>query len=287
MTDSLGAAGLGIRAYSFWRHAGMGFPVDVKMLALEMSKVAPDPIAKILGKDLAGIDGVLARRQKGDWVILYDENVSHSGRVNFTLAHEFGHYMVHRTLQDEFECGQRELLDYGSAGARRIEAEANKFASYLLMPIADYREQLSSAAFSVDGIRHCAARYDVSFTAAVLKWLEFTEEAAFLAVARDDFVCWSYTSASARFAYLRPGTPVPRPALDRLGERQRFSAASVNVGPGVWHPTYEAEEALIVSDQFELAIFLVRFPSISRTEHTEPLVADTFDLLQSRVHGSR
>jgi hypothetical protein len=48
------------------------------------------------------------------------------------------------------------------------------------MPIDDFRRQLAGQNIAID-------IYDVSLTAAILKWLEFTGERAVLVIARDGF----------------------------------------------------------------------------------------------------
>ncbi|WP_204264877.1 ImmA/IrrE family metallo-endopeptidase, partial [Escherichia coli] len=55
---------------------------------------------------------------------------------------------------------------------REIELEADTFASYLLMPLDDFKAQIDGQPFSLDLLRHCADRYGVSVTAAALKWRE-------------------------------------------------------------------------------------------------------------------
>ena len=47
----------------------------------------------------------------------------------------------------------------------------------------------------------------------------------------------------------------------------------------------EAEEAVIVSDQFELTIFLVRFPSVREVVHEEETEHDSFDVLAGLAQG--
>lgn len=280
----------GIQLAKLWLGCGKGFPVGVKELALEVTKTRfPDaPISIIKGHGISGIDGMLSKRKsKGDWCISYDENVTIPGRINFTLGHEFGHYLLHRSIRDEFRCGQPDILDYNSAASKKQESEANQFASYLLMPVDDFRAQIKGHSITLELLGHCADRYGASLTAAALKWLEFTEEAALLVVAdSDDFICWSYSSQSARklCAYIAPGTPVPQLALDNLrgGLDTKNRVRRVNVG--VWHPTIEAEESVILSDRFEMVIFLVRFPLANSVEHEEE-DEDAFSFLSERAKG--
>lgn len=277
------------RLTTVWRSAGMGFPVDVSLLALDYTaRCFDDPIKKVKGHDVAGIEGMLIKREaKGGWYLLFDQTVEVKGRINFTLGHELGHYLLHRFMRDEFQCGQSALLDYDSPEARKLEGEANKFASYLLMPIDDFRQQVDGHNVTLDLIGHCADRYQTSFTAAALKWLEFTEECALLVVARDGFVCWSYSSKSARKLgiYLGAGSPVPADAEAR--SRKAAGASSRNqsqrVGPMVWHATMEAEESTILSDKFDLSIFLVRFPRATSPDHDEEPERDMFDVFSARA----
>ena len=124
----------GIEYSKLWMMCGQNFPVDVKQLAPEVTKTRfPDePVGIIKAHGISGIDGMLSKRKKGDWCISYDDTVTVPGRINFTLGHEFGHYLLHRTLREKFQCGQGDMLDYDGAESKKLESEANKFASYLL-----------------------------------------------------------------------------------------------------------------------------------------------------------
>lgn len=283
MTEPTTPAAWGIQLSKLWIATGQPFPVDVKLLAPEVTKKRfADPISLVVPHGVVGIDGMLSRRTRGDWCISYDEDVVVPGRINFTLAHEFGHYLCHRQRQAEFRCGQGSMLDYYGEASRKMEKEANEFASYLLMPATDFRQQIEGEAVTLELLGHVADRYQTSFTATALKWLEITSEAAMLVVARDEFVCWSYSSklASSRDTYLAPGTPVPASAIERLMVASSHSRNEWSSVPaGVWHPSMEAEESVIVSDQFELMIFLVRFPEARVIMHEEEAEVDAFDAM--------
>lgn len=290
MTEPMTPAAWGIQLSRLWIAAGQTFPVDVKMLALEVTKQRfQDPVGRVVPHGVAGIDGMLSWHEKKKiWCISYDEDVTVPGRINFTLAHELGHYFCHRKLQAEFHCSQGDLLDYNGTVSRKIEKEANVFASYLLMPATDFRQQIGNQTITLTLLGQIADRYQTSFTATALKWLELTDEAAMLVVARDEFVCWSYPSklASNKRAWLAPGTPVPESAIERLKLAVNHSGNSWSrVAPGIWHPSLEAEESVIVSDQFERMIFLVRYPDARLVLHDEELETDTFDAMKDASQG--
>lgn len=273
----------------FWQQAGQSLPVDVKLLAPEATRHGFDaPIGLIKEHEIAGIDGMLLKRKtKNDWCIAYNPMVASRGRINFTLGHELGHYLLHRGKQDVFQCGQDEMLNYDSSVSKRREAEANQFSSYLLMPIPDFKSQIDGHAMTLDLIGHCANRYDTSFTATALKWIEFTEDAAIVVVARDGFICWSYPSQSARKhrVYFSAGTEVPQESQARLTTLCGTGNYTTRVAPGVWHASMEADESAILSDQFNMTIFLIRFPGANQVEHEEETDEDSFSVLSAKAQG--
>jgi Zn-dependent peptidase ImmA (M78 family) len=290
MSDPTTPSGWGIQLAKLWLASGQGFPVDVTLLALEVTKQRfPDPIGVVVPHGIAGIDGMLSKRTKhNDWCISYDERVSVPGRVNFTLAHELGHYLLHRKLRNTFQCGEAEMMDYDSPESRRLESQANSFASYLLMPRNDFNAQLASSEISFDLLGHCAQRYQTSLTATVLKWLEFTDEAAMLVVAdHDEFICWSFCSQSAKSlrSYKAPGSSVPASALEHLKTVKMNSRLGRRVEPGVWHPTEECIESAVISNEYEQIMFLIRFPYGGSPDHEEEHIPDSFDVALEKASG--
>ena len=84
------------------------FPVDVQALAREVSRNNVDPIRKIVGGDLPGFEGMLRpHRKRPEWHIVYNDDKRYRGRVRFTIAHEFGHYQLHRPVLsgDDYKTG--------------------------------------------------------------------------------------------------------------------------------------------------------------------------------------
>lgn len=181
-------------------HGSDRFPVDVKALAFGISKelYPKDAIENIKAVQLPGFEGALFPRdpEVGGWNIMYNDQIQSTGRINYTLAHELAHYLMHRTeSRNTFECS---LDDINGRENECMEREANEFAATLLMPLDDFRLQLEdSARPSANDISNIAERYQVSWTAACLRWLEYTPQSAILVVSRDDFILWSLSSRLA------------------------------------------------------------------------------------------
>lgn len=174
------------------------FPVDVPQLALECARIFnwTDPITKVEAAAIKGFDGALFPGEgRKEWLLLYNNAVTSPGRVRFTQAHELGHYILHRMHRESFQCSDADMLNW-SQDDRDIEAQADLFASYLLMPLDDYRKQVTTTV-DLDVLGACADRYGVSLTAAILKWLQYTDEKAVLVMSNDGFINWAWSSEPA------------------------------------------------------------------------------------------
>lgn len=175
------------------------FPVDVRGLALEYSRQCfpEEPIVSVEPLNIPGFEGLLAcHSSKKKWKIGYNSSIKSPGRIRFTLAHELGHYLLHREGQRSFSCTQQDMHEWDE-GDRKIESEADTFASFLLMPANDFRCQISSNGPSIDLLLHCSDRYGVSPMAAALKMVEIYPGRVVAVAAREGFVLWARSSKAA------------------------------------------------------------------------------------------
>jgi hypothetical protein len=242
------------------------FPVDVPLVAKEYTaqKYPDDPVSLVIGRPLPGFDGALycAPNGKKGWGIFYNSAISSAGRVNFTLAHEFGHYLMHRlAYPDGIRCGEQDVVRWDSEYGQ-IEHQANVFSSNLLMPLDDFRRQIAAGdKVDLDMISHCAERYRVSLIAAVLRWLQYTIRRAVLVVSRDGFILWSRASdrALTSGAFFRTsGPPVAIPAASLAARQDTLvdGRTGVDLPAGVWFPE-DVREMTIFAEQYDFAITLL------------------------------
>ncbi len=120
---------------------------------------------EIIERDLEeSVSGMLVWR--GDRAVIGVNRRHHPNRRRFTVAHELGHYLLHRELASVFVDGPGVLYrDLSSEGSRQQEIDANRFAAEFLLPEAAVRECLGEQ--SVDAhdeitIRALAERFRVS-----------------------------------------------------------------------------------------------------------------------------
>ena len=118
------------------------------------------------------VSGMLIRKETSAVIAI---NVKHhENRKRFTIAHELGHYMLHRSEPTVYV---DDLLVHFRAD-RRIanydpkESEANQFAAALLMPASFIRADLSDAAIDIsddEAVERLAAKYKVSLQAFTIR----------------------------------------------------------------------------------------------------------------------
>lgn len=266
------------------------FPVRVAELAIEYSRQCfrESPVAKVQGEDLEGFEGMLtANKARSKWLILYNSAVRSEGRKRFTIAHEFGHYLLHRHQQDRFACGDADI-ETGDRTERDIEAEADLFASTLLMPLDDFRRQVGGQPVSFALLGHCADRYGVSLTAAALRWTEIADKRAVLVASRDDHMLWAKSSkaafkSGAYFATRKHTIELPCEALAH-SHNGGASAKTQTTWAQRWFPREPASmplsEMTKVAGQYDYTLTLLLMPEAERQgachEDEEPL-EDTFE----------
>jgi len=281
-------------------HAAHGleqFPIKVADLAKEFSRhVFPDaPITMVEGLDLSSrFDGMLMPHPSGngEWGIVYNSAITSRGRINFTLAHELGHYLLHRHLSPTgLQCSSRAMLDWRSAHGQ-VEVQANTFASFLLMPLDDFRAQLRGQEISMDLMRHLSDRYEVSITAAILKWLDITPKRAMIVIGKDGFIDWARSSdplLKSRVFYRARQEVVPLPEASLAAHPELCSDLDADVGhpPGVWPGDEDVHEIMIFGSRTEMTISLLLYPDDAPHRRwgdnvDEPREWDTYDQFMAR-----
>ena len=270
------------------------FPINVTDIATDYSRqVFPKaPITMVEGMKMSGnFEGMLIPHPEGngEWGIIYNESISSKGRINFTLAHELGHYLLHRTLSPEgLQCSNRSMLNWKSARGQ-IEAQANTFASYLLMPLDDFRAQIRGEPVTMDLMSHLADRYEVSITAAILKWLGLTDKRAMIVIGKEGFIDWAWSSnplIKTRIFYRarQQVTPLPEESLAARHDISIDNTTGIVRAKGVWLGDEKVHEMTIFSPQNEMSISLLLYPNDEQDRHwsddlNEPVELDAYDQL--------
>lgn len=164
--------------------------------------------------DIDSCEGMLVRNPKdaAEWGIFYNGKASPERR-RFTIAHELGHFILHRSQRPSFSC-DKESVYSGADTLRTIEREADDFASNLLMPGDLLREWISDQQIDLHVLSAIAQRFEVSFEALCIRFIKFTPQRAILVYWDNGFVKYEWRSSSAvrtRARIRRNGAPAEPP----------------------------------------------------------------------------
>jgi len=250
-------------------HGTDRFPINVEMVALESATIFgwSDPISEIRATAIKGFLGALfPNDDRSRWLLLYNDTLSSPGRIRFTQAHELGHYILHRTAREKFQCGEGQVLSK-PGDENDIETQADEFASYLLMPIDDFRRQIQSV-IDMEAFIHCADRYGVSLTAVILKWIKFTDEKAVVVISTDGYINWAWSSDAAfkAGAFIRTRSePVAIGSGTVAADTSvRMEKAGKSIPAKLWFPTarhdYVLREMKVSMESLERILTLMILP---------------------------
>lgn len=169
--------------------------------------VDPDWIAREKGLDVQekagfpdGVYGVLWREGNQFGIVVSDACPTR-GLRNFSVAHELGHYHIDGHLESLLGAGDGQAPSLGSHfrdQQNRHEREADWFASELLMPVRFAGELILDRDPAVSSIRELADRFDVSLTAASIRYTNLTDRAACVALSYEDQIEWVSSSDRIR-----------------------------------------------------------------------------------------
>jgi hypothetical protein len=261
---------------------------DVARLIIETTaQMFPgDPITKVEEEDLGGFAGALVPAEsRSRWAIAVDKGQS-AGRRRFTIAHEFGHFLLHRKKYPNGIHSSEADVD----GRTRIEVEreANEFAAWLLMPLDDFRKQIAPKDKpDFDAIGSCADRYEVSLVAAVLRWLRYTDRRAVFVTSVDGYVKWAWSSDAAfkSGVFIRTSRgPVELPAGSAAGQEQFTPEArsGVDHAAGVWF-NERIREHSFRSEKYDTAYTLLHLPDAEPKSWSEArMPEDTYERFMRR-----
>lgn len=199
----------------FKHEPDLPIPVPIEALCRQLDISAVQPL------QTAGYEGgLITDRDKCDGIILFNTN-SPETRKRFTIAHELGHFLIpsHVPSADgQFLCSQQDMfrLSAGEQDKRqRMEVEANRFASRLLLPAKQFRVDVAASKDpDIQQVAALARQYNVSKEALGRAYAEFREEPTAILITKDGKLLRSYVPPT-KFPFLsvRNGAPIPRQSL--------------------------------------------------------------------------
>lgn len=133
----------------------------------------------------------------GKSIIHVNSDIPFESKKRFAAAHELGHYEMHRALQPIFSDTEEDMMNWYKAGPH--EMEANEFAAEFLMPSEVFYKECERRKFGPDVIEHLSNRFQVSKTAAILKFVKRGNHPVVIVCCKDNKMKWWKPSDDFRY----------------------------------------------------------------------------------------
>jgi hypothetical protein len=263
---------------------GMGSPEGLVTAILKIETELPIPvpieelcrqldITDIVELETEGFEGALITDTERSSGIVMVNRQRPRQRQRFSIGHELGHFLIptHMPNADgRFLCSRDDMARLtAKEGERRLrmEVEANRFASLILIPPPHFRKDLSKlGGADLLHINTLARRYDVSKDAMARAYARYHPELICIVVCKDGKVLRHYTDG-IRFPYLQPkyGERVPSGSLYHRGDRTAGKSTEmesclpdiwVNVERGIAAPAM-VEQVYYQSDGYALLMLKI------------------------------
>ena len=206
---------------------GIKSPDDLRYLEL----IAWERNALVRDKLLSGAEARLTiYRDNG--IITVSTAISNPQRKRFSIAHELGHFEMHRHRSSLFVCLSEDINEGDVKDARnQLERQANEFASALLLPERFFKPLCDEEAPSLDHIGELAHKFNTSLTATALRYIRFTEAPVALVYTENQYIKWVGQSVELKEMRLFID---PRKRLHSTSMAARQSRRQQHVRADIW-----------------------------------------------------
>lgn len=121
-------------------------------------------------------------------IITINSSIQYETKKRFATAHELGHYELHKNLTPIISDTEYDLVNWYQAGPQ--ETEANEFAAEFLMPSELFYAECEEYFFDPSLITHLAELFEVSKTAAVLRFVKRGNHPVCVIYCKDNKMKW-------------------------------------------------------------------------------------------------
>ncbi len=134
-------------------------------------------------------------RQGNRGLIRVRTSLPEPGRKRFAIAHELGHWELHKNESQLFACTTEDMVASYKKSAQ--EAEANYFAAGLLMPEFLFTEKAKNGEFRFARLSELTEFFGTSLTATGIRYVDTSEDYVAIVASKNGQVSW--WRGSARF----------------------------------------------------------------------------------------
>lgn len=185
------------------RYCGIDFAAQAQIEDILYSR----GIDMILSKRIEGSEARISFKENNA-IVTVNSEIKYPKKRNFVLAHELGHFELHRNILKTIHIDSSDSFSTWFSGGQH-EIEANVFASELLMPKESFQSRFKGSMFSIKLIKEISEHYQASLTSALLQYLNYGNIPICMIYSKDAKVIWSNTAEDFILKYIPNGISVP------------------------------------------------------------------------------
>jgi Zn-dependent peptidase ImmA (M78 family) len=161
--------------------------IDLKDIAMERGVLVRERVLK-------GSEARLVRKGRTG-IITVDKYIPEEGRKRFAVAHDLGHFELHRESQLMF-CTEQDMVVWNENKPQEIEA--NEFAANMLMPGSLFTVRLGKEKPNLDMVKSLAGEFRTTLTATAVRYAQLSPEPCAAVISKDGIIRWYKKSVRFR-----------------------------------------------------------------------------------------
>ena len=222
------------------------YPVDIGRICKELGIM-------VITNHSLDKDGYLIC-QNGKKIVLVNSQITNYHRRNFIIAHELGHFFLHR--EQLFSCDRITELQQSNinSNSQMQETEANAFATELLIPSKELLKVIPNGFITFRDIFRIADTFDVSVTHAALQAVKKSKTESEILICYENNMHKWYSTANRNITpQMVPGSSpisleMAKPKTEILGGWTKLFSGMVH--QEVFSP-YEGQYLVLLSGEPE------------------------------------
>lgn len=161
---------------------------------IELEDIAMERGVLVRERTLRGAEARLVRKG-GTGIITVDKSILEEGRKRFAVAHDLGHFELHRESQLLF-CTEQDMVVWNENKPQEIEA--NEFAANMLMPRSLFLSRIGKEKPNLDIVKSLAEEFRTSLTATAVRYAHLSSEPCAAVISKDGVIKWYRKSSDFR-----------------------------------------------------------------------------------------
>ena len=139
-------------------------------------------------------------------VITVNKDIPELGRKRFGIAHEIGHFVLHRSKSQVKVCTEEHFLEWYKGSVD--EKEASIFASELIMPSEIFQRYCKVKSPSIDSIIELSRDFNTSVSATAIRFVKYSNSPCAIIASCEKKIIWYAKSENFDYWIVPIGTAV-------------------------------------------------------------------------------